>query len=410
MGKSREYAQVSGRAILLSAGLIFQLLPDSVGAISPQTGQEQLCFEQVLGGSGQESGRWIQQIEGGGYIVTGITSSSREGEWNTWLVKLGSDGAVDWTRAYGDQHSGYQGGESVQETRDGGFILTGCVNAGSPKNYDVQLIRVDHSGQELWKRTFGGYGWDWGYCVRQTVDGGYIVTGWTNSQGSGGGDLWLIKTDEQGEELWDRTYGGVENDLGNFVMPTDDGGFIAVGATASYSVGRDDLWVVRTDAYGEVLWMRTFGGAGSDEGCGIARASDGRYIIVGATTSSGAGNHDIWLLKLDDEGRMEWNRTYGGKEWDWGSAVQEAPDGGLIIIGTTLSQGAGEADVWLIKTDPQGTQEWDQTYGGPDLDFGYSVSSTADGGYIITGQTYSFGAGNADMWIIKTDSQGMITD
>ena len=220
----------------------------------------------------------------------------------------------------------------------------------------------------------------------------------------------MIKTDEQGEELWDRTYGGVENDLGNFVMPTDDGGFIAVGATASYSVGRDDLWVVRTDAYGEVLWMRTFGGAGSDEGCGIARASDGRYIIVGATTSSGAGNHDIWLLKLDDEGRMEWNRTYGGKEWDWGSAVQEAPDGGLIIIGTTLSQGAGEADVWLIKTDPQGTQEWDQTYGGPDLDFGYSVSSTADGGYIITGQTYSFGAGNADMWIIKTDSQGMITD
>jgi hypothetical protein len=394
---------------MLLAFIVLYLPQDTVEATPPQTSEMQLIFKRALGGIGREGGRGIQQVDDGGYVVAGVTSSVGEGEWNIWLVKLGSDGSLDWTRAYSNQGGGYQGGESVQETRDGGLILAGCANAGSSKDYDVQLIKVDHDGRELWNRTYGGSGWDWGYCARQTVDDGYIITGWTDSQGYGGGDLWLIKTDAQGNELWNRTYGGVENDLGNSVLPTDDGGYVITGATGSYSVGNDDLWVIRTDAYGEVHWMRTFGGTGYDEGSCVERTADGGYVIVGSTTSTGAGNHDIWLLKLDAKGHLEWNKTYGGAEWDWGSAVQEAPDGGLIVVGTTLSQGAGEADVWLIKTNSYGEEEWSRTYGGPDLDFGHSVCSTEDGGYILTGQTYSFGAGDADMWVIKTDSQGLTT-
>ncbi|MBA7665484.1 hypothetical protein ES703_73554 [subsurface metagenome] len=181
---------------------------------------------------------------------------------------------------------------------------------------------------------------------------------------------------------------------------------VKTGATSSNSVGNDDLWLIKTDANGTAQWMLTFGGRGYEEGHFVRTTSDGGYIVVGSTTSTGAGESDVWLIKLDINGRMAWSRTFGGAEWDWGDAVHETTGGGYILVGTTLSFGAGGSDVWLIKTDADGNEEWSRTYGGHSLDFGLSVQPTTDGGYIIAGQTYSFGAGNGDLWLIKTDSEG----
>ena len=376
------------------------------GAEPPQLPRRQISFRRTFGGDKLDEGSCVQQTSDGGYVTTGMTSSFGDGDWNTWLVKVGPGGAEQWSRTFGITAGQYEGGESLQETADGGFIIVGTILSAGPNDYDVQLIRTNGNGRRLWSETFGGGGWDWGRFVRQTNDGGFIITGWTDSQGAGGGDLWLLKTDARGTEEWNRTYGGIENDHGNCIQPTSDGGYIITGATISNSVGNDDLWLIKTDSTGTAQWMLTFGGKGYEEGHFVQTTSDGGYIVVGSTTSTGAGESDVWLIKLGPNGRTDWTRTFGGVEWDWGNAVHETPDGGYILVGTTLSFGAGGSDVWLIKTDADGREEWSRTYGGHSLDFGLSVQPTTDGGYIIAGQTYSFGSGNGDLWLIKTNSEG----
>ncbi len=376
------------------------------GAEPPQLPRRQISFRRTFGGDKLDEGSCVQQTSDGGYVTTGMTSSFGDGDWNTWLVKVDPGGTEQWSRTFGITAGQYEGGESLQETADGGFIIVGTILSAGPNDYDAQLIRTNGNGRRLWSKTFGGGGWDWGRFVRQTSDGGFIITGWTDSQGAGGGDLWLLKTDARGTEEWNRTYGGIENDHGNCIQPTSDGGYIITGATISNSVGNDDLWLIKTDSAGTAQWMLTFGGKGYEEGHFVQITSDGGYIVVGSTTSTGAGESDVWLIKLGPNGRTDWTRTFGGVEWDWGNAVHETPDGGYILVGTTLSFGAGGSDVWLIKTDADGQEEWSRTYGGHSLDFGLSVQPTTDGGYIIAGQTYSFGSGNGDLWLIKTNSEG----
>jgi hypothetical protein len=156
-------------------------------------------------------------------------------------------------------------------------------------------------------------------------------------------------------------------------------------------------------------WGRILGGEGFDEGLYVEVTAGGSYIVLGSTTTYGAGTSDLWLLQFDGDGNMAWMRTFGGPDWDWGAAVHQAQDSGYILVGSTLSYGAGASDVWLVKVDSEGREEWNRTYGGHDLDFGLALQPTSDGGYIIAAQTYSFGAGESDLWLIKTDSQGLAT-
>ncbi|MCH7497295.1 MAG: hypothetical protein IH971_05535 [Candidatus Marinimicrobia bacterium] len=389
-------------ALLAALGSIAVL----AGRQPPQTPQPPISFHRTFGGPGEDEGSSVHQTSDGGYIVAGVTSPQGGGARNVWLLKVGAGGAEEWSRTFDSGPGYYEGGEALQMTTDGGYVIVGATLNRLPSDYDIRLIRTNGNGRQLWTRTYGGNGWDWGGFVSQTGDGGFIITGWTDSQGSGGGDLWLVKTDAQGEEEWTRTYGGIENEQGNCVQPTPDGGYIVTGATSSNSVGEDDLWLIKTDAKGVPSWMRVLGGSGFDEGHFVALTTDRGYIVVGSTTSFGSGKSDVWLIKLDSAGRVAWTKTFGGSEWDWGNAVHETPDGGYIIVGTTLSFGAGESDIWLIKTDREGEELWSRTYGGDDLEFGLSVQPAADGGYIIAGRTYSFGAGASDLLLIKTDAAG----
>ena len=211
------------------------------------------------------------------------------------------------------------------------------------------------------------------------------------------------------EVTWTRTFGGSYNDLANSVKQTSDGGYIIAGDTESYGTNSDDVWLIKTDAQGRKQWDRTFGGADYDNATSVQQTSDGGYIIAGYTAPYGASKSDMWLLiKTDAQGKKQWDRTFGGVDYDRGTFVQQTSDGGYILAGWTRSSGAGEADVWLIKTDDEGRKQWDQTFGGAGHEEASSVQQTRDEGYILAGRTGSYGAGGWDVWLIKIKAEATV--
>jgi len=261
-------------------------------------------------------------------------------------------------------------------------------------------------GDTLWTRTYGGSYDDCGYSVQQTSDGGYIIAGYTSSFGAGGSDFYLLKTDSSGDTTWTRTYGGSDSDWGWSVQQTSDGGYVIAGATWSFGAGLTDMYLLKTDSSGDTIWTRTYGGSDLDEAWSVQQTSDGGYVIAGEIWSSGGTTYDVCLLKTDSSGDTLWTCTYGGSEWDRGRSVQQTSDGGYIIAGYTYSFGAGCTDVYLVKTDSSGDTLWTRTYGGSSDDLGWSVQQTSHGGYVIAGTTFSFGAGSNDVYLVKTDSSG----
>ena len=314
-------------------------------------------------------------------------------------------GQTSWWRAYGGTDDAE--GSSVQQTSDGGYVVAGYTTALG--YYDVYLIKTNTSGDTLWTRTYGGEDDEEdGSSVQQTSDGGYVIAGLTVSFGAGGGDVYLIKTDASGDTMWTRTYGGTDYDDGWSVQQTSDGGYIIAGYTVSFGAGGGDVYIIKTNVSGDTLWTRTYGGTGDDEGYSVQHTPDGGYIIAGYTRSYGAGNEDVYLIKTNASGDTLWTRTYGGTGEDFGYSVQQTADSGFVIAGSTWSFGAGACDVYLIKTDASGDTMWTRTYGGTDNERGRSAQQTSDGGYIIAGYTRSYGAGNGDVYLIKTNSLGNI--
>jgi len=307
-----------------------------------------------------------------------------------------------WTRTCGG--TGSDEGVSVAQTTDGGYVITGWTNSYGAGYHDVYLIKTNASGNVLWTKTYGGNDWDEGHSVAQTTDGGYIVTGWTWSYGSGEQDVWLIKTDASGDTIWTQTFGGTAVDGGSSVAQTTDGGYIITGRTESYGVGGMDVWLIKTDTTGEVTWTKTYGSADWDYGSCVAQTTDGGYVITGRRY--GAGFYDVWLIKTDASGDTIWTQTFGGAETEWGSSVVQTTDGGYIIVGVRDCFGPESGNVWLIKTDATGSALWTKTFAGAGWSYGNSVAQTTDGGYIIAGHTSHYSTHLNDVWLIKTDASG----
>lgn len=223
----------------------------------------------------------------------------------------------------------------------------------------ILLLLIGCAKKEAsWDKTFGGRGKDWGQSVLQTSDGGYVIAGRTTSFGKGKDDVYLVKADQSGEEQWARAYGEQEFDMGFSVQETTDGGYIIAGCTSSYGMGYFDVYLVKTDGSGNKQWSKTFGGKDDDWGFSVQQTKDGGYIITGWTASFGSGKDDVYLIKTDGAGNEEWSNTYGGKDFDLGFSVQQTEDGGYIIVGWTSSFGKGMGDVYLVKTDEKGSKEW----------------------------------------------------
>ena len=237
------------------------------------------------------------------------------------------------------------------------------------------------------------------YVKAQAKDVNGALSGWSD-----GLEVAIIA---EGFITFERTYGGSDWDDGSSVQQTSDGGYIIAGYTKSFGAG-GDVYLIKTDANGNLLWQKTYGGSGYDDGTSVKQTSDGGDIIAGWTESFGVGGRNVYLIKTDANGNLLWQKTYGGSDYDWVFSVQQTSDGGYIIAGLTESFGAGGRDVYLIKTDADGNLLWQKTYGGSDDDCGTSVQQTSDGGYIIAGYTFSFGAGEGDVYLIKTDANGNV--
>jgi len=363
-------------------------------------------WNTTFGGSEDEVCYMVHQTADGGYILIGATGSyAGNNEYDVWLIKTDASGNEQWNKTYGGP--GFDLGVSIRITSDGGYILAGFTESFGAGETDAWLIKTDASGNEQWNKTFGGAGIDYSYGIQLTSDGGYIVLGYTASFGAVNWSIWLIKTDASGNEQWNKTYGASGREMAGIdaVHQTSDGGYIVGGYTESYGAGSDDAWLIKTDASGDEQWNKTYGGIGEDWAYAVQPTTDGGYIITGYTESFGAVNWSLWLIKTDASGNEQWNKSYGGVENDFGTSVQETLDGGYIVTGETITYGAGNGDVWLIKTDSGGNEQWNQTYGGTEYEVGASVQQLSDGAYIIAGFTVSYGAGETDTWLIKIESE-----
>ncbi len=307
-----------------------------------------------------------------------------------------------WT--YGEDK--YDGAICNIGIMDGGHIIVGSTDSYGAIGDDLWIFQVDSKGAVTWNKHYGGAGNESGFNVIGTSDGGYAVVGATTSYGAGEEDIWLIKTDSEGNMLWNQTYGGIYDDEGWMLLQTSDGGYLIAGLTCT-SEGIADAWLIKTDAQGNKLWDKTYGGAADDGVYGITKTSEGGYILAGFTNSTGAGDYDAWLIKVDSSGTQQWAKTYGGADTDVAYQAFETSETDYVVDGTTHSYGAGNADVWLFMTDAMGGMMWNYTYGGPEDDSGWYGVKTPDG-YALGGYTYSYGTnGNAAAWLVKVDTNGM---
>jgi len=372
------------------------------------------------GNSSDEAMTAIYTTESGGYLVSGWTSYT--GSHDVWLLELDSDGNVARQKAYGGPLTNRG---SAHPTSDGGYILSMTSNHFSDlteEEPDIWIVKLDNNWQIQWQRAYGGPGDDQG-TIRETSDGGYIISGYTNSFTNGNYDVWVLKLNATGGIEWQYTYGGPMDDLGSSPQETSDGGYIVPGRTESFGVdtpdssARSDIWLLKLNAFGDLEWTKTYGGNQYDSGTGLVQTETDEYLLYGYSTSFSTGACEIWVLKLDSNGAITWERTYG--ETDVGedagyfpSSIRRVADG-YIVAGQKLYMRGdllGTHDGLIVKLDNSGDVEWTKLYGLEKSDWLSSIKALDDGGYIAAGWTDSFvpGFGNGDGWILKMNQNGEI--
>ena len=386
-----------------------------------------------FGGSGEDTARAVISTIDGGYAVLGF-SNSTDGDLqgknlavnDYWLLKLDAEGELQWSKTYGGSKD--DRGQSLVQTKDGGYALTGyamssdgdaSVNNGFHDNW---ILKLDGLGTIEWEKSYGFSGHDHSYDLLETEDGGLFFVGFldiTSARADGNteksssntrhgiGEFWGSKIDDKANIEWRGYYGGTNNDRAHAVVRADDGGYVMVGFTESddfdivNSRGSYDFWAVKVDDKGNLVWEGSFGGTGIERAEDISKTADGGYVLTGNTfsndldVSKNNGAADIWLIKIDADGKKVWNKSYGGSQYEDGQSVTLSKDGGFIIAGNSksadsdLNANAGENDIWLVKTDANGTMEWQKTFGGTGLDFGFDALETSDGSIVLVGETTS---------------------
>jgi predicted secreted protein len=357
-----------------------------------------LEFSRTFGGPKSDVAYRVIQTSDGGYALAGQTSSYGAGLTDAWLVKADSVGNMEWNKTFGGPSD--DTASCIIQTADSGFILAGLTASFGAGGSDFWLLKTDSQGNMQWNKTFGGAKNDLATYIAQTSDGGFALVGWEESFGAGGEDIWLIKTNANGDAQWNKTYGGSLNEEAYFVAQTGDGGYALVGDTASASSTEDAL-IIKTDPDGNLMWNKTYGEAGIDAMQLLVQIGNG-YVLGGWTSSFGAGSTDAWLMETDHEGNALWNVTFGGQFDDAAYCMVKADDGGFALAGSTRSSAAAMLDFWLIKVDSNGTLQLDQTFGGDFDDVAYSLVQAGDKGFVLAGESAVSASGDKDALLVKT--------
>lgn len=348
-------------------------------------------------------------IISGSYDVTGLLSAE------FYSIKLDAQGDTLWANTYGygvdtslavNRDGAGNEAYDIIQTHDSGYLIVGEAHDSSSGQSNALAIKLTKEGRMVWAKSYGGSLSDYGYSVTQLPDSGYILAGYTESHGLGIRDVYALRLNKIGDTIWTRAYGGNAIDGAINMSPTQDGGFILVGNTFSFGEGMSDVYVIKIEVNGDLDWAYAYGGPSNDFGNDIVQLSDKSYVISGSTESFGSGQRDVYVIKIDSLGELIWSKSMGGTGNESGKSVIELPNNQIAVFGNTRSFGKGFEDYYLIKMNGLGDTLLTKVYGGLSIDFGESIQSTANNGLIMTGFTNSFNTYNYDVYIVKTDSLG----
>ncbi|MDH3216916.1 MAG: T9SS type A sorting domain-containing protein [Candidatus Krumholzibacteria bacterium] len=334
---------------------------------------------------------------GDGYIIAGKTTSFGAGNADLYILRTDANGDSLWMTVWGTSRQEH--GRDVISCSGGGYAVVGNERLIQNSYPQIVFHRLDAAGNIVNTRNYGHIGADEAWSIVETSDGGFAIAGITDVSNSGQTDVYLVRTDASGDTLWTRAWGGGDDDEGHCVEQTPDGGFVVAGNTLSFGAGSADIYLLRVDAFGDTLWSRTYGGSSGDWGRCVRLTSDGGFVVAGYTSSYGAGQSDMYLVKTDAGGDTLWTRTYGLNHYEYCNSVVEV-NNGYTLVGHSESFGAFK-DLYIVRTNLFGDTLWTKVIGGDSQDWGYDIESTADGGYIVAGYTNSYGASDNDAWLIK---------
>ena len=396
--------------------------------------QGNLAWVASFGGSGIDQATAVTSTSDGAFMVVG-SSYSNDGHFNGiknstdadfFLMRIQSDGTVDWTKVYGGADDELATG--ITKTNDGGFVLSGfsrsdnCFIGSNGGFHDYYILKVDAQGNEIWCKNFGYPGSDQAQNVIETREGDLMITGFFDvsaSEGQGNedrhssgtrhgvGEYWGIKLDADGQFFWKRYFGGSNNDRSYSVTQASDGGYVMIGASESDdfditdSRGSYDYWAVKVSDQGALQWTKSFGGTAIDIAYDIVLTQNGNYLVAGDArsndldVSTNMGNADAWLLEITDEGNLVWEKSLGGSMFDSAKDLIRMNNGFYCITGSSrsndgvLTTNNGENDAWTFVIDSSGNIQFEQSIGGSSLDFSTGVSQGLDSSLLIVGNTES---------------------
>jgi hypothetical protein len=359
----------------------------------------QTTFQKIFDGGDNEEGWEIQKTADKGFILCGFTKSYGAGQNDMYVLKLDSIGNKEWDRVLGSSFS--DGAYSIFETLENGYVL--CGSNSSSGNDDVHVIKMNNLGNVIWENSFGGSGNDFGFKIRALEDFSFIVLGQSESYGHGGKDIYLLKIDNAGNLIFSKTYGGTQNELARDFIVTSSNEIVISATTSSYGAGAQDGYLLKVDSLGVIIWAKTYGGIDNDRFWSIEETNGGNYIISGFTESVGAGMNDAWLIETDTSGTIIWSKAYGSLAQEQMIDVIQTEDGGFATIGCSSGYGSS-GNMFLIKTDVQGNEDLTRVYGGNDYSYGLSLEPSKFG-YLLLGFKGS-GVSAEDIYLIQTDNLG----
>lgn len=366
----------------------------------------QIAFQKVIGNAHSSYPRDIIQLADTNYLIAGSSSGYGDYTANAFLMKIDQYGDHLWTRDYGGAGSDWA--FQLLEESDGSIVFAGYTNSSGNGGYDIWVVKTNANGDVTWSETYGGNDWDFGYSIIKTSDGNYVIAGETYSYGNGNNDAFLLKINPNGDSLWMQYYGGSENEVAKEVIEMSDGKFVFIGSTNTPPVSVNDIWMVKTDSAGTVLWEKKFGTTKADEGHSLVRSRFNDEIVVGGTIDTlGNGKLDQYYFRTDSAGNLLCDFAYGGSENETTHDVCEKWNGFGYIAGQTLSYGYGFGDMIIYYPDNNCSWSGGPSLGTYDRDEAWSVKETLDSGYILLGET-EYGPGYTNIYVIKAGSDHFV--
>jgi len=367
------------------------------------------AYIYTYGGFNDDYARQIISTSDTGYIVVGTTSSFGVATTDIYIIKTDRNAVRQWSNIYGSPS--IEWGYSVRETFDHGYIITGYTNQNGASGYDMYLLKITNLGAVEWTKNIGGTDWDFGYGIELTADSGFIICGKSYSFSNGGSDVYIVKTNSTGDVLWQKNYGGLQDESANAIIRDRNNDYAIIGETRSFGAGDDDIWILKINGNGDTLWTRTFGGVKFDAGYGIDTAIDGNYVAIGTTFNFNVDTaSNMYFMKVDTLGNEVWGSPQGGQRTEEGRVVKTLPDGEIVSGGMTESYGLGGKAYHMLRNTSGGGFVDGASFGGTDDEEGYSVAVGLDNQIVFAGTSNSYGAGLNDVYLIRIDTFTFVGD